>query len=352
MRLSTRILVSYGYLATLLLIGAAVAALAFQRLGDNISGVLGENFRSVQAGIAMLESLERQDSAALSLLLGQNPARQRVASADAAFEKSLEAARSNITIDEETEIIGRIEDRFAAYRTVRDLVIGEPADERLLDYEQRALPRFEEVKQGVRELINVNHDAMVRADTAARRAAISNAALFALLIALALLSMAPLSASLRRHVFSRLDELREVSAAIAAGDLGRRLDDRNLDELGLAARQLNRVLDRHEILEAELSGHRSRERRLVRSLLSQLPQPAVLFSPSGQPLEATVEGAVADRVREASREQVEGMEEPGAVDFDTDGRHVRLIPLRSSAGPEVAWLALLDPLVTSRSDSG
>lgn len=335
-------MISYGYLAGLLLIGAAVAALAFHRLGDNISDVLGENFRSVQAGIEMLESLERQDSAALSLLLGQSSARARVESADAAFLQSIEAARSNITIDEEAEVIGQVEERFATYRELRDQAIAEPADERLLDYQASVLPPFNQVKESVRELIDINHDAMVRADANARRAAISNAALYALLVALALLSMAPLSASLRRHVFSRLDELREVSSAIAGGDLGRRLDDRNLDELGLAARQLNRVLDRHEMLEGELSGHRSRERRLVRSLLTYLPHPAVLFSPSGQPLEATVDQTLADRVREAAREAVEGMEEPRAADFGVAGRHVKLIPLRPGSGPEVAWLALLD----------
>jgi len=341
-RVGTRIMISYGYLATLLLVGAAVAALAFQQLGDNISSVLGENFRSVQAGIAMLESLERQDSAALSLLLGHPQAQAQVRNADTAFLESLDAARSNITIEGEAEIIIRIEERFDAYRSVRSEVLAEPTDQKLLDYESRALPRFDEVKQGVRELIDVNHAAMVRADGEARRAAISNAALHALLIALALLSMAPLSASLRRHVIARLEELREVSTAISAGDLGRRLDDRGLDELGLAARQLNRVLDRYEMLEAELGGHRARERTLVRSLLANLPRPAVLFSPSGQPLESTVPARLAAVVREAAQEQVMELDEPATVEFTVAGRTVTLMPLGPVQGPEVAWLALLD----------
>jgi HAMP domain-containing protein len=335
-------MVSYGYLATLVLVGAGAAALAFQQLGDNISSVLGENFRSVQEGISMLESLERQDSAALALLLGQSQARSQVATADNAFLESLEGARNNITIEEEAEILIRVEDRFDAYRRVRDEVLAESAERKLLDYETRALPRFNEVKAGVRELIDVNHAAMVRADTQARRAAISNAALHALLIALALLSMAPLSASLRRHVFARLSELREVSTAISAGDLGRRLDDRNLDELGLAARQLNRVLDRYEMLEAELAGHRARERSLVRSLLANLPHGAVLFSPSGQLLESTVDTDLAAVVRGAAQQQVTAMDEPAKVTFSVDGRPVTLLPLRPGSGPEVAWLALLD----------
>jgi methyl-accepting chemotaxis protein len=339
-RLSTRILVSYGYLATLLLVGAAGAALAFNQLGGTIGRVLGENLRSVQAGIDMLESLERQERAVLALFLDRDT-RPALGAADEAFLAALDAARSNLTIESEGDIIARIEERFAAYRMVRDEVVAAPAAERLRDYDARALPRFAELKQSVRELIGVNHEAMERADARARRAATANAALHALLVALALLSLAPLSASMRRHVFARLEELGEVSEAISAGDLGRRLDDRHVDELGLAGRQLNRVLDRYQMLEAELAGRRAHERGLVRCLLKLLPEPAVLFSPSGEILDSTLDPAMSEAVRRAAEEQVQEMDESVETELTVDHRRVRLLPLKPEGRPQLAWLALV-----------
>lgn len=344
MRLGTRILISYGYLATLLVVGAAGAALSFNLLGDTIGNVLGENFRSVQAGIAMLESLERQDSATLSMLLGQAEGRPRLAEADTAFYAALEAARSNITIEAENDIIARIATRYEAYRDVREEVLERPSAERLADYEQRAFAMFADIKASVLELIDVNHEAMQRADERARGATTTNAALHGLLVALALLSLAPLSASMRRHVLNRLEEIGAVSDAIAEGDLGRRLDERHDDELGLTARQLNRVLDRYQVLEAELAGHRVHESGMVQALLRELPWKAVLFSTSGAVVDSTLDAATEELVHRAAEERVEAMDEPVAAQFDIDGRRVRLVPLSPDDRPQLAWLALVtDP---------
>jgi HAMP domain-containing protein len=339
-RLSTRILVSYGYLATLLLVGAAGAALAFNQLGGTIGRVLGENLDSAEAGIDMLQSLERQERAVLALLLGRQ-AQPALGAADEGFLSALEEARANLTIEAEGDIIARIEERYAAYRTVRDEIVAPPAAGGLADYDARALPRFAELKQSVRQLIDVNHEAMEQADARAQRAATANAALHALLVALALLSLAPLSASMRRHVFARLEEVGEVSEAISAGDLGRRLDDRHVDELGLAGRQLNRVLDRYQALEAELAGRRAHERGLVRCLLKLLPEPAVLFSPSGEILDSTLDPAMSEAVRRAAEEQVQEMDESVETELTVDHRRVRLLPLKPEGRPQLAWLALV-----------
>jgi methyl-accepting chemotaxis protein len=294
----------------------------------------------VQAGIEMLENLERQERAVLALFL-ERDARPALGAADEAFLAALDAAGSNLTIESEGDVIARIEERFAAYRTVRDEIVAAPAAERLRDYDARALPRFAELKQSVRELIDVNHEAMERADAEARQAATANAALHALLVALALLSLAPLSASMRRHVLARLEEVGEVSEAISAGDLGRRLDDRHVDELGLAGRQLNRVLDRYQMLEAELAGRRAHERGLVRCLLKLLPEPAVLFSPSGEILDSTLDPAMSEAVRRAAEEQVQDMDESVETVLTVDHRRVRLLPLKPEGRPQLAWLALV-----------
>ena len=82
MRIRTRILVGYGYLVGLLVLGAASAAIGFQQLGAAIDRVLAENIDSVRASIAMLESLERQDSATLRLLIEGEPRSEALDAAD------------------------------------------------------------------------------------------------------------------------------------------------------------------------------------------------------------------------------------------------------------------------------
>jgi 7,8-dihydro-6-hydroxymethylpterin-pyrophosphokinase len=109
MRLRTRILLGYWYLVGLLIVGAAGAALSFLSLGTNIGTVLEENFDSVRASMAMLDALERQDSALLSKLLGDSEAGAALGASEQAFMAAVAAARANITIAGETEVLDRIE---------------------------------------------------------------------------------------------------------------------------------------------------------------------------------------------------------------------------------------------------
>jgi hypothetical protein len=142
MKLRTRILLGYWYLVGLLIVGAAGAALSFLSLGRSIGIVLEENFDSVRASMAMLDALERQDSALLSKLLGDPEATATLDASERAFVKAVAAARANITIAGEVEVLDRIEDGHAKFLAARDRLLGGTWERPLVAYQAETLPLF------------------------------------------------------------------------------------------------------------------------------------------------------------------------------------------------------------------
>ncbi len=343
MRLRTRILLGYWYLVTLLVISAAGAALGFHRLGNNIGRVLTENFDSVRASMSMVESLERQDSAVLAVLLGDDGARDTLKSSEAAFSRSLALARSNITITDEVDVIDDIEQRFAEFTESRDRLLAANPEHLLQAYEGDTFPRFEEVKARVLDLLEINHLAMVEADARAQNAASRRATILALLVLVALFSFAFLSRAMNRVVLDRLDELAEVAEAIAAGSLDRRAADQHPDELGFVARQLNAVLDGHQELRGALEARATMYRGLVVGLMDVFPGPSAVLGLDGSVIASTFDNDFENRLVSVGSQLPhtdEALPVSGEVqELKREGIHLRL--LRTPAARPFAWLATL-----------
>lgn len=331
MDLRTRLLVGYGYLASLVVISAVAAALGFHHLGTRLSEVLEENFASVRWSVEMVEALERQDSALLAALLGDPDAAEALDESERAFLAALERARSNVTEERETEVIDRVDRGYAAYRESRTRLLAGPHERPLEAYEAETLPRFDEVKRAVVDLLEVNHAAMVRADEAARAAARRNAAAHGLVAAIALVSFVWLSRVLRRQLLARLGSLKAIAQAMAAGDRGRRADATRADELGLLGEQLNELLDRQAELDGRTEARLAAASDVVIGLLASLDEPAALLASDGRVVASTIRDSELARVQEAWRtSRAEAPSREAAYDF-----------AELMAGPRsVGWLAV------------
>jgi methyl-accepting chemotaxis protein len=341
MRLTTRILLGYWYLVILLVIIAAGAALGFHGLGESIGHVLTENFESVRASTTMMEALERQDSAVLAALLGKNGAAEALDASEASFLQALARARGNITIPEEEGVIQGIEQRFAAFRSARDQLLGAAPENPLRAYDQETFPRFESVKEGVLQLLEINHQAMKEADRRAQHTASRRAMLLALMVLLALFSLAFLSRALNRTVLERLDELARVTEAIAGGSLDRRAAAQSSDELGAIARQLNASLDRQQQARAEVEGRVALFRELVIALLGSLPQAAAVLAPDGRILASTVSEDIEERLAAAwpGIPRLERGAGSGSIEVTLGAETLALRVLTGTADRPIAWLA-------------
>lgn len=341
MRLRTRVLFGYWYLVALVIFSAGGAAIEFQRLGNNIDQVLTENFESVRASMDMVESLERQDSAVLGVLLGKDGARSAVRESQATFMRALERARANITIAEEVDIIDQIDERFSAFVDARDQLLDVAPERPLMAYEEDTFPRFEVVKAGVLDLLNVNHRAMVEADRQAQSAATRRATTLAVIVLVALLSLVLLSRAMKVMVLDRLSELTAIAEAIAGGSTTRRAADDHRDELGVVARQLNAMLDRQQQVRSGVEGRLALYRELLLGLLGAFPTSAALVAFDGRLVASTF-----DRDAEARLEAIGGLfprTAGGNSDRDlvtaSEAGSFHLEPLIGSEAKPIGWLA-------------
>jgi len=344
MKLQTRLQLSYGYLVTLVLIGAIGGALGFHALGKKLGVVLDENFESVQASMAMLEALERQDSAVLMALLSKEGARTDVEASESAFLEALGRARNNVTEEQERPAIESISQAYSRYRAARDHLLDAVVETPLARYESDCFPYFDLVKTGVRDLLELNHRAMVRADREAQTAAAQRAIGYAALTALALMSLGMLSHSLRRNIISRLGELHTVAESVGRGDLRRRAAEEPSDELGEVARELNRLLDSHEELRSRLAARPQRLREIVIGLLRERRSGAALLTLDGEIFASTLDAATTERI-EAEGSRLAGTEAAQPVERDVvlEGKRFRVQALLADNDQPIGWLvAALD----------
>lgn len=340
MTLRVRLLLGYGYLVALLLLGAGSAVLGFLYLSAGIEVVLEENFQSIEAAMAMIDSLERQDSATLAALMEGRSRVAGVEDQELAFEQALAAAVENVTEEEEPEAIARIRSAFADYRSARDRLLGARAERPLAAYEREVFPRFSEVKAAVVDLLTVNQRAMFEADRRARQAAIRSGTWLGLLVVVALISLVFLSRAMQRHILLRIERLVSGMAAITAGH--RRLREEGNDELTRIAHQVNRLLDQYDELRGHSQARVAQERRLVQALVEGAGPRAALFGLSGDLLAGQVstpglEERLAEWIREEGRRRAEAGE-PFATTLEADGAEARIELLIAPGTRPAGWL--------------
>ena len=104
MLLKTKLLLAQAPLISALLLVGVIAVATFGQLGSHSERILKDNYRSVLAAQRMKEAIERMDSAALFLALGQREEGQQLALPNRKlFEAEMEVQKHNITEQGETE---------------------------------------------------------------------------------------------------------------------------------------------------------------------------------------------------------------------------------------------------------
>lgn len=344
MTLRGRLLLAYGYLVSLSLLASGVAIVGFLGLSEGIEVVLDENFRSIDASMEMLEALERQDSITLAALLDDPQRADELAELEERFEKALHEAESNITEPSEPPILDAVRAEYAAYRNRRDSLIAEHPERPLGAYERDVFPRFANVKTQVRQLLDINHDAMVRADHTARERAIQSGAALAFLVTIALFSFILLSRALHNWVLARLGALEDDLAAVGAGDLDRRLQEAGGDELATIARYVNQLLDRLRRQQARGRGRLTIERQLTLGLLREIGPDASIYNLAGDllagdRLDPDRSRALTNWIRSEGRGRIENPASAPPTEILTlDGDALALHLLTAPPSRPVAWL--------------
>lgn len=230
-------------------------------MGAVSNRIIADNFDSVVAAQQMKESLERQDSALLFLLLGEKERGERqLREHRARFEAAFDRAAHNITEVGETEVIESIRSEYAEYAQLADPNA----------YFAAAEPRFNHLRGELDRLLTLNQEAMRRKSSEA--ATMSRASFIAAIGVAVALTLAGIvivvffAGSLLRSI----DGLTAASAAIAAGNLDITVPVRGGDEIAKLATSFNAMAGRlREVRDSNL-GELMRARQVLLENVEQL----------------------------------------------------------------------------------
>lgn len=162
MGLRLKILSGFIILSLMLLIAGLWSIYELNTIGSSVQKILDENYQSIHAAKIMKETLEREDSAILLLLLGKwEEGRSILNSADSLFQEKLNFASLNITIPGEQDHLQSIRSKYGAYKKLWERPIVDTAKEGDIKwYFQEVHMSFLSVKESIDGLINLNDKMM------------------------------------------------------------------------------------------------------------------------------------------------------------------------------------------------
>jgi PAS domain S-box-containing protein len=283
MNLRNKLLLSFLiFIAALVALGVW-SALSLRELGEVSRRIIAHNYDSVVAAQDMKESLERMDSSALFLLLGDRDRamaqfNQHRARFDAAFGK----AAGNITEPGEPEIIEAIRSDRDEYYQRFEAFVASGERRRPGDYFQLLEPLFNKIRAECEQLLQLNQRAM-----AAKSEQVAGAArrefLFTLALAAALgVAGLALAVLLANGIMRPLRELTATAARIAGGDLAAKARVTSRDEIGILAAEFNRMAERIQQLRRSDLGRLVAAQQTTEAAIDSLFEPVIVTDGAGR----------------------------------------------------------------------
>ena len=288
MRLKTKLLLAQVPLALALLALGAIAIATIGQIGSHSERILKDNYRSVLAAQRMKEAIERMDSAALFIALGQREEGKQLAWGNRSlFEEEMAVQMKNITEKGEQEVSEALLTSWRDYLASYERFVHETRLEVLKDtFFSELLPKFLAVKKGADHILSLNQDAMVRKSHEVRRfsrrleTSITFAALLAALAGI-LASMA-----LTTRIIRPLAVLTQTARRIKEGDLEVRARVEGSDEIALLAQEFNTMTDSLDRYRKSSLGELLRVQHASQAAIDSLPDPVVATDLEGKILTA------------------------------------------------------------------
>jgi len=303
--MSLRFKLLFGYL---LFIAALVglggwSAWRLREMGGVSRQIIANNYDSVVAAQDMKESLERQDSAALFVLLGQRErALAQMQEHRAKFNAAFGKAANNITEPGEAERIAVIrQDRDEYYRHYNNFLADTDAPADLSAEDRKTLirkaqpgetrgrviyfsqlqPLFDQLRGRCDQLLQLNQRAMLAKSEAAAGVA-RRWFLTTLLIAGSLvIAGIVLAFFLANRIVGPLRKLTATTARIAGGDLDAQAEVSSRDEVGLLAAEYNRMAERIRQLRRSDMGQLFVAQQTTEAAIDSLYDPVLVTDAGG-----------------------------------------------------------------------
>jgi len=241
--LRKKILIGYGLAIALVVVVFVWAFINLLRLGRASDDILSENYKSILAAENMVDSIERQDSAVLLLILGyEDEGLEQFRINETNFLQWLGRAKDNITIKEEGKIIDTIDSNYSSYLVnfshLRTLYPSD-AKKAVEFYHEAVLPSFKTVRDACIQLHEINQQTMFKTrDRAHSIATKATSSMIAIGIAAVSLGLG-FSLLLSNLLVKPLQQIKKAAQNIAKGSYDVKISATSSDELGLLAGEFN-----------------------------------------------------------------------------------------------------------------
>ncbi|HYR56124.1 MAG TPA: ATP-binding protein [Myxococcaceae bacterium] len=283
MKLRTQLLLAQGPLALVLALVGAVEVFTLGELVHSGQNILKDNFRSVLAAQRMKEALERIDSAAMFLVIGERERGLRQAAQyRPKFEEELRVQEANITEPGEAEATARLRELWTQYQLQFD-DFKEHTENRWLrnEYLSRLNPSFVAVKDAADVILDLNQDAMVRKSEALRRRGEQVRQLTILGVFAAFVIGLWFSSALTARALRPVSILSQAVRRLGQGDLEARARVAEGGEIGQLAEDFNAMADRLKGYRESSLGELLQAQQASQAAIDSLPDPVIVFGAQG-----------------------------------------------------------------------
>jgi PAS domain S-box-containing protein len=377
MNLRNKLLLSFLVFVVALVALGGWGAWRLRELGGVSQRIIANNYDSVIASQDMKESLERMDSAAVFLLLGnQDRAMAQFNQRRARFDEAFGRAANNITERGESEIIESIRRDRAEYYSRFESFIAEGGVRRPGEYFERLEPLFNTIRAECDRLLQLNQRAMAAKSDAA--AGIARREFLLTLLLAGLLGAAGLALALllANGIVRPVRDLTAAAVKVAGGDLSAKAKITSRDEIGILAAEFNRMSERIQQLRRSDLGRLVVAQQTTEAAIDSLFEPLIvtdgqgnvsrlnhaaeaLFGPRGEAIGKPVAEIARDQrieiaVSEALRAQrsVAAESAAAAIPISINGAEqsfrLRTTPMRNDEGHLLGSVVLLEDITHLR----
>ncbi len=277
--LKHKILLGYMAITLILIVLAGWAIYNFMSLDESIHDIMVENYQSVIASEGMMEALERQDSAELIFIFGQQEEALEIFQKNQIeFMKHLSRAEDNITIEEENQIISNLNKDYQTYLDkfiqLRDLANEGNIEEMQNYYLTDIMPHFQKIKNETRDLLTVNQEHMREAQSKANSRATQAIYSSIIFSVIAIILAITLGIYISNKILKPINSLTETIKEIAGGNLEKKINITTKDEIGELAEEFNSMTERlkeyEQINISKLIDEKNKSEGIVKSISNPL----------------------------------------------------------------------------------
>ncbi|MFZ2147893.1 MAG: ATP-binding protein [Sedimentisphaerales bacterium] len=241
--LRKKVLTGYGLALCLIITVIVWSLINMVRLGNAGRAILKENYKSILAAENMIDSLERQDSAILLLMLSYpDEAIKQFRENENHFLLWLGRAKDNVTIPGEEKIVENIDAGYSEYlvkfSNLQTLVRSD-TDKAAQFYHETVLPSFKSVREECIQLREINQNTMFNASDKASE--VSDRAFWSVFTIGSISVVVGLGFSLllASLIVKPVHQIIEATQKISEGDYDVEVKSKSRDEIGMMAKDFN-----------------------------------------------------------------------------------------------------------------